>query len=319
MATIKDVAQKAGVSPSTVSRTLKDNPAISEETKNKVRAAMDELGYVPNLAAQMLATGLTHSLGVILPPLANRENISQPFYMEILTAINEEASRNSQVVSIATGASLDELVKQVELMHRQKRADGFIILYSEKNDPVKSYLLKDKVTYIDNDNKALGKEAVTYLSSHGHKKIGFITDDLFGQVGQERYRGYKEAADELELEILPELVFSSKTIDKLKKELDRFSPTALIVKDDLIALRLIQWLNNQGIRVPEDYAIISFNNSTFAEIMHPFLTTFDINIQELAKESVQSLNGLLKSTKNKSQKVIIPFKLIERESFLTHS
>ena len=235
MATIKDVAQKAGVSPSTVSRTLKDNPAISEETKNKVRAAMDELGYVPNLAAQMLATGLTHSLGVILPPLANRENISQPFYMEILTAINEEASRNSQVVSIATGASLDELVKQVELMHRQKRADGFIILYSEKNDPVKSYLLKekvpfvvigaagdtkDKVTYIDNDNKALGKEAVTYLSSHGHKKIGFITDDLFGQVGQERYRGYKEAADELELEILPELVFSSKTIDKLKKELE---------------------------------------------------------------------------------------------------
>ena len=306
MATIKDVAQKAGVSPSTVSRTLKDNPAISEETKNKVRAAMDELGYVPNLAAQMLATGLTHSLGVILPPLANRENISQPFYMEILTAINEEASRNSQVVSIATGA------KQVELMHRQKRADGFIILYSEKNDPVKSYLLnekvpfvvigaagdtKDKVTYIDNDNKALGKEAVTYLSSHGHKKIGFITDDLFGQVGQERYRGYKEAADEL----------------------DRFSPTALIVKDDLIALRLIQWLNNQGIRVPEDYAIISFNNSTFAEIMHPFLTTFDINIQELAKESVQSLMGLLKSTKNKSQKVIIPFKLIERESVLTHS
>ena len=178
---------------------------------------------------------------------------------------------------------------------------------------------KDKVTYIDNDNKALGKEAVTYLSSHGHKKIGFITDDLFGQVGQERYRGYKEAADELELEILPELVFSSKTIDKLKKELDRFSPTALIVKDDLIALRLIQWLNNQGIRVPEDYAIISFNNSTFAEIMHPFLTTFDINIQELAKESVQSLMGLLKSTKNKSQKVIIPFKLIERESVLTHS
>ncbi len=76
---------------------------------------------------KMLATGLTHSLGVVLPPLTDRiENISQPFYMEILTAINEEASRNSQVVSIATGASLDELVKQVELMHRQKRADGFL-------------------------------------------------------------------------------------------------------------------------------------------------------------------------------------------------
>ena len=329
MATIKDVANKAGVSPSTVSRTLKDNPAISEETKVKVRAAMDELGYVPNSAAQMLATGLTHSLGVVLPPLTDRENISQPFYMEILTAINEEASCNSQVVSIATGARLEELVRQVELMHRQKRADGFVILYSETKDPVKDYLLKEKVpfvvvgaavdntnkvTYIDNDNKELGQEAVKYLRSKGHQKIGFVTNDLFGQVGQERYQGYLEATKEFNLETYPELVFSSKVIDSLKENLKSNQLTALIVKDDLIALRFIQWLNNQGIRVPEDYAIISFNNSTFAEIMHPFLTTYDINIKELGKESVLRLLELLKNPKTKAQKITIPFKLIERES-----
>lgn len=329
MATIKDVAKRAGVSPSTVSRTLKDNPSISEETKVKVRAAMDELGYVPNSAAQMLATGLTHSLGVVLPPLTDRENISQPFYMEILAAINEEASCNSQVVSIATGATLEELVKQVELMHRQKRADGFIILYSETKDPVKDYLLKEnapfvvvgaavdnnnKVTYIDNDNKELGKEAVNYLRTKGHQKIGFVTDDLFGQVGQERYQGYIEATKEFNLETYPELVFSSKVIDLLKENLKSNQLTALIVKDDLIALRFIQWLNNQGIRVPEDYAIISFNNSTFAEIMHPFLTTYDINIKELGKESVLRLLDLLKNPKTKAQKITIPFKLIERES-----
>lgn len=329
MATIKDVAKRAGVSPSTVSRTLKDNPAISEETKVKVRAAMDELGYVPNSAAQMLATGLTHSLGVVLPPLTDRENISQPFYMEILTAINEEASCNSQVVSIATGARLEELVRQVELMHRQKRADGFVILYSETKDPVKDYLLKEKVpfvvvgaavdntnkvTYIDNDNKELGQEAVKYLRSKGHQKIGFVTNDLFGQVGQERYQGYLEATKEFNLETYPELVFSSKVIDSLKENLESNQLTALIVKDDLIALRFIQWLNNQGIRVPEDYAIISFNNSTFAEIMHPFLTTYDINIKELGKESVLRLLELLKNPKIKAQKITIPFKLIERES-----
>ena len=170
------------------------------------------------------------------------------------------------------------------------------------------------LSWIDNDNKELGHEAVNYLQAKGHRKIGFVTDDLFGQVGQERYQGYQEAADNLNLDVLPELVFSARTIETFKKELERFSPTALIVKDDLIALRLIQWLNNQGFRVPEEYAIISFNNSTFAEIMHPFLTTFDINIQELAKESVQNLLGILKATKIKSQKVIIPFKLIERES-----
>ena len=329
MATIKDVAKKAGVSPSTVSRTLKDNPAISEETKVKVRAAMEELGYVPNSAAQMLATGLTHSLGVVLPPLTDRENISQPFYMEILTAINEEASCHSQVVSIATGATLEELVKQVELMHRQKRADGFIILYSEKKDPVKDYLLKakvpfvvvgaavdneNKVTYIDNDNKELGRDAVNYLQAKGHRKIGFVTDDLFGQVGQERYQGYMEAADEQNLDVLPELVFSSQTIDSFKKHLRTFLPTALVVKDDLVALRLIQWVNNQGIKIPKDYSIISINNSSFAEIMHPFLTTYDINIQELGKESVRKLVAILKDENTKPQKVTIPFHLIERES-----
>ena len=226
MATIKDVAKKAGVSPSTVSRTLKDNPAISEETKVKVRAAMEELGYVPNSAAQMLATGLTHSLGVVLPPLTDRENISQPFYMEILTAINEEASCHSQVVSIATGATLEELVKQVELMHRQKRADGFIILYSEKKDPVKDYLLKakvpfvvvgaavdneNKVTYIDNDNKELGRDAVNYLTGKkGTERLVLVTDDHFWTRGQERYQGYMEAADEHEnLDVLPDLLFST--------------------------------------------------------------------------------------------------------------
>lgn len=329
MATIKDVAKRAGVSPSTVSRTLKDNQAISEETKVKVRVAMDELGYVPNSAAQMLATGLTHSLGVVLPPLTDREKISQPFYMEILTAINEEASCNSQVVSIATGATLEELVKQVELMHRQKRADGFIILYSEKKDPVKDYLLEekvpfvvvgaavdntDKVTYIDNDNKGLGKEAVNYLRTKGHQKIGFVTDDLFGQVGQERYQGYIEATKVFNLEAYSELVFSSRNIDSLKENLESNQLTALIVIDDLIALRFIQWLNNKGVRVPEDYAIISFNNSTFAEIMHPFLTTYDINIKELGKESVLRILDLLKNPKTKAQKITIPFKLIERES-----
>ncbi|MCE2324997.1 LacI family DNA-binding transcriptional regulator [Streptococcus thermophilus] len=276
MATIKDIVRRAGVIPSTISRTLKDNPSISKETKAKVRAAMDELGYVPNSAAQMLATGLTHSLGVVLPPLTDRENISQPFYMEIITAINEEASSNSQVVSIATGATLEELVKQVELMHRQKRADGFIILYSETNDPVKDYLLKekvpsvvvgavvdnnDKVTYIDNDNKELGQEAINFLRAKGHQKIGFVTDYLFGQVGQEHYQGYIEATNEFNLETYPELVFSSRVIDSLKESLQSYQLTALIVKDNLIALRFIHWLNNQGIRIPEDYAIISFNNS----------------------------------------------------------
>ena len=172
----------------------------------------------------------------------------------------------------------------------------------------------DKVTYIDNDNKELGQEAVNFLRAKGHQKIGFVTDDFFSQVGQEHYQGYIEATNEFNLETYPELVFSSRVIDSLKESLQSYQLTALIVKDDLIALRFIHWLNNQGIRIPEDYAIISFNNSIFAEIMHPFLTTYDINIKELGKESVQRLLDLLKNPQTKAQKITVPFRLIERES-----
>ena len=140
MVTIKDVAEKAGVNPSTVSRALKDSSSISQKTKEKVKKAMSDLGYVPNLAAQMLASGLTYSVGVVLPPLITPDRASDPFFMEILTAINDEARKNDFTVSIATSDTITELKEQVQLMHRQKRVDGFIVLYSEEDDPVRNFL-----------------------------------------------------------------------------------------------------------------------------------------------------------------------------------
>lgn len=148
MVTIKDVAQKAGVNPSTVSRVLKDNHSISEKTKEKVRKAMHDLGYVPNVAAQMLASGLTHNIGLVFPPITVTDRLSEPFFMQILTTITNEAKSHHFTVSIATGMTVDALEEQVKLMHLQKRVDGFIILYSEQNDPVRKYLLANKIPFV---------------------------------------------------------------------------------------------------------------------------------------------------------------------------
>ena len=119
MVTIKDVAAKAGVNPSTVSRVLKDNKSISQKTKDKVRQAMAELGYVPNVAAQMLASGLTYNIGLIFPPLLTPDRLSEPFFMQILSTITSEAKLHDFTVSIATGMTVDELEEQVKLMYRQ--------------------------------------------------------------------------------------------------------------------------------------------------------------------------------------------------------
>ena len=222
MVTIKDVAAKAGVNPSTVSRVLKDNKSISQKTKDKVRKAMAELGYVPNVAAQMLASGLTYNVGLIFPPLMTPDRLNEPFFMQILSTITSEAKLNDFTVSIATGMTVDELEEQVKLMYRQKRVDGFIILYSDPDDPVRKYLMdndvpfvivgapegfENDITYIDNDNQLMGKKAVEYLYQKGHRGILFVTDDLKSEVSSERYFGYLRGMEKLELDSNPALLF----------------------------------------------------------------------------------------------------------------
>lgn len=210
------------MNPSTVSRVLKDNKSISQKTKDKVRKAMADLGYVPNVAAQMLASGLTYNVGLIFPPLITPDRLNEPFFMQILSTITSEAKLNDFTVSIATGMTVDELEEQVKLMYRQKRVDGFIILYSDPDDPVRKYLMdndvpfvivgapegfENDITYIDNDNQLMGKKAVEYLYQKDIVRFFFVTDDLKSEVSSERYFGYLRGMEKLELDSNPALLF----------------------------------------------------------------------------------------------------------------
>ncbi|MET3191577.1 UNVERIFIED_ORG: LacI family transcriptional regulator [Streptococcus infantarius] len=257
MVTIKDVAAKAGVNPSTVSRVLKDSKSISQKTKDKVRKAMAELGYVPNVAAQMLASGLTYNVGFIFPPLITPDRLNEPFFMQILSTITSEAKLNDFTVSIATGMTVDELEEQVKLMYRQKRVDGFIILYSDPEDPVRKYLMDNNVpfvivgapegfendiTYIDNDNQLMGKKAVEYLYQKGHREILFVTDDLKSEVSSERYFGYLRGMEKLGLTSDKALLFDRRDpmiMEALIEKIESSKATALIVIADTISVRLV--------------------------------------------------------------------------------
>ncbi len=333
MVTIKDVAQKAGVNPSTVSRVLKDNHTISQKTKDKVRKAMSDLGYVPNVAAQMLASGLTHNIGLVFPPLTFSDRLSEPFFMEILSTITNEAKLHDFTVSIATGTSLETLEEQVKLMHLQKRVDGFIILYSEEKDPVRAYLLKNnlpfvivgapdgdenQITYIDNDNQLMAKTAVTFLHENGHENILFITDDMESEVASERYIGYVKGCMKLGLETRPLLHFDRSdalNVEEVIKTINEFNTTAIIVIGDILSVRVIQLLSFYQLSVPDDISIITFNNSTYCKLVHPYLTTFDINIENLGKTSFKQLFEIInKKDDGLSHRVLVPFTLKVRES-----
>ncbi|AXQ78925.1 LacI family transcriptional regulator [Streptococcus chenjunshii] len=333
MVTIKDVAHKAGVNPSTVSRVLKDHQSISLKTKEKVRKAMRELGYVPNVAAQMLASGLTYNIGLVFPPLLTPDRLSDPFFMQILSTITNEAKNNDFTVSIATGMTIGDLEEQVALMHRQKRVDGFIILYSEQDDPIKQYLLtnqipfvivgapegfENQITYIDNDNQLMARTAVEFLYNKGHKKVLFLTDDLQSEISSERYIGYLKGIMKLSLPSHSPLLFDRKkpeTAENLIESIRHFQATALIVIGDVLALRVIQLLSYYGFKVPDDLSIITFNNSVYGKLIHPYLTTFDININSLGSISFKRLLAIIRNPNLElSEKIIVPFTFKERES-----
>ncbi|MFC5630801.1 MULTISPECIES: LacI family DNA-binding transcriptional regulator [Streptococcus] len=332
MVTIKDVAERAGVNASTVSRALKDSSTISQKTKEKVKKAMAELGYVPNVAAKMLASGLTHAVGVIFPPLSNEERVTHPFFMEILTVINDEAKKRDFTVSIATGSTVDELKEQVQLMYRQRLVDGFIVLYSSTDDPVRRYLMENKipfvivgqpeefeneVTYVDNDNQLMSKTAVDYMNQRGHEKMLFITDDLQSEIFSERYIGYLKGLNKLQLENHSAVLFNRKDPEGLEKFIETIHHhhiTALIVIDDMLALRVMQFLSFYDLKVPDDISIISFNNSVYAKIMHPYLTSFDINVKRLGRSSLVRLLDMVEKRMPHTERVIIPFLLKERET-----
>lgn len=319
--TIKDVAKKAGVNASTVSRVIKDSSEISDKTKTKVRKAMSDLGYTRNAAAQILASGKANTIGVVFPPVVDKS--SQPFFMKILTAINERARKANVSIAIATGHTVRELKTQVSLLYSERRVDGFIVLYAGKKDSIREYLMsnqipfvlvgtpseqQNEITYIDNDNKLLGREAVRHLAALGHTHIAFVTDTTKGEVFNERFQGFSE---EMAAKGLVASLIAADSNFTIGQE------TALVVMDDVLSLKVKEKLTAQGYSVPEDISLITYNNSVFGTIVHPFLTTFDINVARLGSASVEKVLELIDKKPKYHEKTIIPFELILRESTKT--
>ena len=145
--TIKDVAALAGVSSSTVSRTCKNNPSISEETKEKVRRAMAQLGYEPNFQASNLASQNSRTIGIILPVSA-REAYENSFYLEAIRGISQLCNKRQYINTVITGESEEEVLQVIKTMARSGQVDGFIVLYSRQDDPIADFLYNEGFLYV---------------------------------------------------------------------------------------------------------------------------------------------------------------------------
>lgn len=332
--TIKDVAKQANVAPSTVSRVIADSSRISEDTKQKVRNAMKQLGYHPNLNARSLASQSTQLIGLVMPSSSDVV-FQNPFFPTVLQGISEGAHEKKYALHMTTGKSEKETLEGVVNMVQGKRVDGMILLNSKVEDNIITYLKErdfpfvligkpyknaEQITHVDNDNFRAMKEATEYLLKHGHRKIAFIGGSLDLMVTVERFLGYERAMSNANITLRNEYVINEEFLIEGGQEAVRklmsvtHPPTAIIVADDFMALGVLNTLDELGIRVPEDISIVSFNNVLLAEMAKPPLTSVDINIFELGYQASKNLIQMIENNSEPVKRIIIPHKLIERFS-----
>lgn len=331
--TLKDVAALAGVSPSTVSRVCKDNPSISRETKEKVRKAMEQLGYEPSgqLAGQ---DAVSRTIGIILPP-SPKESFENAFHLEVIRGISQFCNQHGYINTVITGQDENEILLALTNISKSGQVDGYIVTYSKQNDPIIDYLYSEgllyvvigkahrfanQTVYIDNDNVLAGQEATEYLIAKGHTNIAYLGSDSNLIYSADRKAGYRlallnsgitvEPDHIVELPLIPEE--SSTAVQELLSKEDR--PTAILVSDDLFAVALERTCIEMGIVLPKDLSIISFNNSLFARLTSPQLTSIDINSIQLGIEAASQVINHIENPNLLATKIIVPHRLIERNS-----
>lgn len=332
--TIKDVAALAGVSPSTVSRVCNDHPSISRETRQRVRQAMQELGYESGAASEPAAPQSLRMIGVVLPPSPSAA-YENAFYLKVVRGITQVCTQRMVASTIITGRDAEEMLSAVQMLQQSGQVDGFILLYSRKNDPVVTYLgeqgalyvvigkvtqLAEQTICIDNDNLLASREATEYLWSLGHRRIGYLGNEDIFVYSQERKSGYQLALLQHAMTVNPEYCIEgqdpgteeSSALQRLLSRPDR--PTAFVVSDDLLGVGLERVCTQMGLRIPEDVSIVSFNNSLLSQLTYPQLTSVDVNAFQLGFEAATQIINHVENPNLMAAKIIVPHRLVKRGS-----
>ena len=287
--TIEEVAAAAGVSRSTVSRVVNGSTAVSPEALESVQRAIASLNYVPNRAARSLASRQTHAIALIVPEDTTRF-FGDPFFAAIVSGINARMTRSDYVLNlfIASDDPGDKTTSYV----RSGAVDGAIIVSHHTSDtfidriaaavpvvyggrPVRE---RERDYYVDVDNVRGAHDATTYLIESGRRRIATITGPLDMPAGVDRLQGFREAlaAWDLEVDAVEDGNFTAEGgAAAMRRILDGPGPRpeAVFVASDLMASGALAVLTAEGLRVPDDIAIVGFDDSPIATSVQPALTT----------------------------------------------
>lgn len=296
MATIKDIAEAAGVSVSTASRALNDNPRISLKTRQRVREIADQLGYQPNYNAQNLTRGESNMVGLIFPVTSDTAP-ANPFHIDLMRGISVTLKPQHYEMVVAIAPTAEELLASVKSMVNQSKVHKFLVFYTVENDPVTSYLRQHDLNfvvighptanhtdrYVDNDNVAAGQAATKHMLDYHHaQQPVFIQTAADWVYEHSRRLGYEACLEERGIkpycwyyrpggQTITEFMAAHPAID------------SVICADDILLVQVNDQLQSSG------YPVACFNNSRLVGMLLKDNERIDMQPRKLGQAAVNLL------------------------------
>lgn len=328
--TIRQIAKLAGVSRSTASRVLNDHPNVSPELREQVQKVIAQTGYQPDPVARSLSSRHSKIIGLVIP-LAIRSLFEDPFFPRLMQGISEGCNSHDYTLSLFLFHSEEEERKLHDRISHSRLLDGFVVTATRTGDPLIPQLLANeipfvvhgrhedpRVSFVEVDNETGAYTAVSHLVRLGRQRIALITGPSSSLAAEDRKQGYLKALRQRGVYVDESLMargdFTETSSYEAMLRLLPLDPDAVFVASDSMALGALRALRQAGKRVPEEVAIVGFDDMPQAATANPPLTSVRQPIRRAGVLAVEMLIDLLRNGAEAPRRIILPTELVIRAS-----